>query len=62
MAVDTALTRLTDALEPYDAGRALLNFAARRGPLLQRVHPAPPACLKAQMDPEGVFASRGQTP
>ena len=29
MTVDAALSRLTDALEPWDAGRALLNFTEK---------------------------------
>jgi hypothetical protein len=32
MAIDAALTRLMQALEPYDAGRALMNFSERPAP------------------------------
>ncbi|RKQ91350.1 FAD/FMN-containing dehydrogenase [Solirubrobacter pauli] len=62
MAVDAALTRLTDALEPYDAGRALLNFTHGAGRFHDGFTQHRLRALKAQMDPEGVFASRGQTP
>lgn len=62
MAVDAALTRLTDALEPYDAGRALLNFTAGTGRFYDGFTQHRLRALKAQLDPEGVFASRGQTP
>lgn len=62
MAVDTALTRLTDAFEPYDAGRALLNFTHATGRFYDGFTQHRLRALKAQLDPEGVFASRGQTP
>ena len=29
MAIDAALARLMEAMEPYDAGRALMNFSDR---------------------------------
>lgn len=62
MAVDAALTRMTDALEPYDAGRALLNFTHTTGRFYDGFTQHRLRALKAQLDPEGVFASRGQTP
>ncbi|MDA0183363.1 FAD-binding oxidoreductase [Solirubrobacter phytolaccae] len=62
MAVDAALTRLTDALEPYDAGRALLNFSSGPARFYDGFTQHRLRALKAQLDPEGVFAGRGQTP
>jgi len=62
MAVDTALTRLTDALEPYDAGRALLNFTTGTARFYDGFTQHRLRALKTQLDPEGVFAGRGQTP
>jgi hypothetical protein len=62
MAVDAALTRLTDALEPWDAGRALVNFTHGRARFYDGFTQHRLRALKAQMDGEGLFASRGQTP
>jgi FAD/FMN-containing dehydrogenase len=62
MAVDTALKRLTDALEPYDAGRALLTFTPAAGRFYDGFTQHRLRALKAQLDPEGRFTSRGQTP
>ena len=43
MAVDAALTRLTDALAPWDAGRAFMNFSNGPGRYLRRVRAGPSA-------------------
>jgi len=57
MAVDAALTGLTEALHPYDAGRAIANFAEGRparffdGYTIHRLRR-----LKAQMDPDNTLA------
>ncbi len=37
MAIDGALARVMDAVAPYDAGRALLNFSERPQPA-DRLH------------------------
>ncbi len=62
MAVDAALTRLTDALEPWDAGRALLNFTHGAARFFDGFTQHRLRALKAQLDGEGLFAGRGQTP
>ena len=56
MAVDAACTRLTDALDPWDAGRAILNFSDRParhfdGYTVHRLR-----TLKSRLDGDGVFA------
>ncbi|HEX6023072.1 MAG TPA: hypothetical protein VFZ00_13815, partial [Solirubrobacter sp.] len=57
MAVDVALTRLTQALAPWDSGRAFRNFSERPG----RFHDGHAAhrlrALKAQVDGDGLFVS-----
>ena len=61
MAVDAALTRLTDALEPCDAGRALLNFTHGTGRFYDGFTQHRLRALKAQLDGAGLFASRGSS-
>jgi UDP-N-acetylenolpyruvoylglucosamine reductase len=57
MAVDSALTRLTEALRPFDAGRAIGNFAEGKparlfdGYTVHRLRQ-----LKARMDPDGLLS------
>ena len=59
MAVDAALTRLTDALEPWDAGRAIRTSPSARRASSTATRP-PPAGHKARMDGDGVFAGRAR--
>ena len=62
MAVDAALTRLTDALEPWDAGRALAELhrpPAR--PLLRRLH-ARTACARSRRRVDGDEPLRRRPP
>jgi hypothetical protein len=60
MAIDAALARVMAAMEPYDAGRALLNFSDRParaerlfdGHTLQRLR-----AVKDRMDRDDLFAA-----
>ena len=56
MAVDAALSRLTDALEPWDAGRALVNFTEKAVRFHDGFTQHRLRALKAQLDGAGVFA------
>jgi hypothetical protein len=58
MAVDAALTRLTDVLEPWDAGRALTNFTEQPVRLHDDFTQHRLRALKAQLDGTGTFATR----
>ena len=60
MAVDAALARLTDALEPWDAGRALLNFTERPARFHDGFTQHRLRALKAQLDGAGIVR-RGST-
>ncbi len=58
MAVDAALTRLTDALHPYDAGRAILNFTDRPARVFDGYTVHRLRTLKARLDADGLFPGR----
>jgi hypothetical protein len=61
MTVDAALTRLTTALDPWDAGRALVNFTERPARFHDGFTQHRLRALKAQMDGAGLFSSRGSS-
>ena len=58
MAVDAALTRLTDALHPWDAGRAILNFTDRPARCFDGYTVHRLRALKAELDADEMFTSR----
>ncbi|MBE2319185.1 FAD-binding oxidoreductase [Solirubrobacter sp. CPCC 204708] len=58
MTVDAALARLDDALEPWDAGRALVNFTERPARFHDGFTQHRLRALKAQVDGAGIFRSR----
>ena len=58
MTVDAALSRLTDALEPWDAGRALVNFTEKAVRFHDGFTQHRLRALKAQLDGAGMFADR----
>jgi FAD/FMN-containing dehydrogenase len=55
MAVDAALTRLTDALEPWDAGRAIRNFSDRPRRFYDDAAAERLNAIKARHDRDGIF-------
>ena len=61
MTVDAALSRLTDALEPWDAGRALVNFTEKAVRFHDGFTQHRLRALKAQLDGAGMFAGRSTT-
>ena len=58
MAVDAACTRLTDALDPWDAGRAILYFSDRPARYFDGYTVHRLRALKRHMDSDGLFAGR----
>ena len=58
MAVDAALTRLTDALDPWDAGRAIQNFTDRPARFFDGYTVHRLRRLKRHVDADGLFTGR----
>jgi hypothetical protein len=55
MAVDAALTRVTDALAPWDAGRAIRNFSDRPRRFHDDAAHERLRAIKARHDADGLF-------
>ena len=62
MTVDAALSRLTDALEPWDAGRALVNFTEKAVRFHDGFTQHRLRALKAQLDRRACSRAVGPPP
>ena len=60
MTVDAALTRLTQAMAPWDAGRAFRNFSERPGRFFDGHAAHRLRALKAQVDGDDLLSPKGR--